>query len=149
KTANSARNQRVIDICPPFDGLALSSRLRRHPGQRLICRNKVTAGREGERRTKETGHCRGAGARATSRGMGREHMNVQSKITADRAEIQRAARTQAYAMPLKDFHPGAPKLFATDTLWPYFERLRAEEPVHYCTNAPIEPYWSVTKYNDI
>jgi len=21
--------------------------------------------------------------------------------------------------------------------------------VHYCTNAPIEPYWSVTKYNDI
>jgi cytochrome P450 len=76
-------------------------------------------------------------------------MNVQSKITADRAEIQRAARAQAYAMPLKDFHPGAPKLFATDTLWPYFERLRAEEPVHYCTNAPIEPYWSVTKYNDI
>jgi cytochrome P450 len=76
-------------------------------------------------------------------------MNVQSKITADRAEIQRAARAQAYSMPLKDFHPGAPKLFATDTLWPYFERLRAEEPVHYCTNAPIEPYWSVTKYNDI
>ena len=30
-----------------------------------------------------------------------------------------------------------------------FERLRKEEPVHYCTNAPIEPYWSVTKYNDI
>ena len=21
--------------------------------------------------------------------------------------------------------------------------------MHYCTNAPIEPYWSVTKYNDI
>jgi len=21
--------------------------------------------------------------------------------------------------------------------------------VHYCTSAPIEPYWSVTKYNDI
>jgi hypothetical protein len=28
------------------------------------------------------------------------------------------AREQAYAMPLKDFHPGAPQLFASDTLWP-------------------------------
>ena len=55
----------------------------------------------------------------------------------------------AYAMPLQDFHPGAPRLFASDTLWPYFERLRNEEPVHYCTNCPIEPYWSVTKYKDI
>jgi cytochrome P450 len=62
---------------------------------------------------------------------------------------RRRAREQAYATPLKDFHPGAPKLFQDDTLWPYFERLRKEEPVHYCTNAPIEPYWSITKYNDI
>jgi cytochrome P450 len=75
--------------------------------------------------------------------------NIQTGISVDKAEIQRAARELAYSMPLKDFHPGAPKLFATDTLWPFFERLRAEEPVHYCTNAPIEPYWSVTKYNDI
>ena len=59
------------------------------------------------------------------------------------------AREEAYATPLKDFHPGAPKLFQDDTLWPWFERLRKEEPVHYCTNSPIEPYWSVVKYNDI
>jgi cytochrome P450 len=59
------------------------------------------------------------------------------------------ARREAYAMSLKDMHPGAPRLFSTDTLWPYFERLRKEEPVHYCANSPIEPYWSVTKYNDI
>lgn len=76
-------------------------------------------------------------------------MNIQTKISTAKAEIQRAARAEAYAMPLKDFHPGAPRLFQNDTMWPYFERLRAEEPVHYCTNAPIEPYWSVTKYNDI
>jgi cytochrome P450 len=76
-------------------------------------------------------------------------MNIQARINPDKAEIQRVAREIAYSTPLKDFHPGAPKLFATDTLWPFFERLRAEEPVHYCTNAPIEPYWSVTKYNDI
>ena len=67
----------------------------------------------------------------------------------DKAELMRSAREEAYSTPLKDFHPGAPRLFQNDTLWPWFERLRKEEPVHYCTNAPIEPYWSVIKYNDI
>ena len=76
-------------------------------------------------------------------------MNVQTAIQPDKAELQRLAREEAYATPLKDFHPGAPRLFQNDTLWPFFERLRKEEPVHYCTNAPIEPYWSVVKYNDI
>ena len=76
-------------------------------------------------------------------------MNVQTAVRADKQELLRAAREEAYSTPLKDFHPGAPKLFQNDTLWPWFERLRKEEPVHYCTNAPIEPYWSVTKYNDI
>jgi cytochrome P450 len=76
-------------------------------------------------------------------------MNIQTAIRPDKAERQRVAREEAYATPLKDYHPGAPRLFQNDTLWPYFERLRNEEPVHYCTNAPIEPYWSVTKYNDI
>ena len=76
-------------------------------------------------------------------------MNIQTAVRADKAELQRLAREEAYATPLKDFHPGAPRLFQDDTLWPFFERLRKEEPVHYCTNSPIEPYWSVTKYNDI
>jgi cytochrome P450 len=72
------------------------------------------------------------------------------KITIESKEEKlERARMHAYAMPLKDFHPGAPRLFASDTLWPYFERLRNEEPVHYCTNCPIQPYWSVTKYKDI
>jgi len=74
---------------------------------------------------------------------------MHGSIESGKAARLRAAREEAYATPLKDFHPGAPRLFRDDTLWPWFERLRAEEPVHYCTNAPIEPYWSVTKYNDI
>jgi cytochrome P450 len=76
-------------------------------------------------------------------------MNIQTAFKTNREELQRAAREAAYSMPLRDFHPGAPQLFRSDTLWPYFERLRKEEPVHYCDNAPIEPYWSVTRYNDI
>jgi cytochrome P450 len=64
-------------------------------------------------------------------------------------EVQRAARARAYSMPLSEFHPGAPELFRSDTLWPYFERLRNEEPVHFCTTSPVGAYWSVTKYHDI
>ncbi|MEA2820339.1 MAG: hypothetical protein QOJ86_2343, partial [Bradyrhizobium sp.] len=47
-------------------------------------------------------------------------MNIQTAIRPDREERQRAAREAAYSTPLKDFHPGAPKLFQDDTLWPYF-----------------------------
>ena len=76
-------------------------------------------------------------------------MNIQRTIEPAKATLQKAAREAAYTMPIEDFHPGAPQLFRNDTLWPYFERLRNEAPVHYCTKAPIEPYWSITKYNDI
>lgn len=61
----------------------------------------------------------------------------------------RAAREKAYATPLAQFHPGHPELFRSDTLWPYFERLREEEPVHFCSTCPVGNYWSVTKYKDI
>src|ERR1043166_2146797 len=61
----------------------------------------------------------------------------------------RAAREKAYSMPLADFDPGHPELFRTDTHWPYFDRLRKEDPVHYCKDSMFGPYWSVTKYNDI
>src|ERR1700756_974559 len=76
-------------------------------------------------------------------------MNIQTSASVKKEALQRAAREAAYSMPLKDFHPGAPQLFRDDTLWPFFERLRKEEPVHYCTNSPIEPYLSGTRYNDI
>jgi cytochrome P450 len=76
-------------------------------------------------------------------------MNVQTAIRSDQAELLRQARLEAYSTPIEDFHPGAPRLFQNDTLWPWFERLRREAPVHYCTKAPIEPYWSVTRYHDI
>ena len=65
-------------------------------------------------------------------------------------DLQRAAREAAYSMPLEEIDPAEPELFRTDTHWPYFERLRAEAPVHYCTtNEEVGPYWSVTRYKDI
>ena len=59
------------------------------------------------------------------------------------------ARAQAYATPLEQFNMADPHLFKTNSHWPYFERLRKEDPVHYCPESENGPYWSVTKYNDI
>ncbi|MEQ1753243.1 MAG: cytochrome P450 [Micropepsaceae bacterium] len=59
------------------------------------------------------------------------------------------ARARAYETPLADLHPGNPDLFQSDTFWPYFERLRTEDPVHFCRDSEFGPYWSVTRYQDI
>src|SRR2546423_10590676 len=61
----------------------------------------------------------------------------------------RAAHDKANSLPLAEFDVSQPELFKTDSFWPYFERLRKEEPVHYCKDSMFGPYWSVTKYNDI
>jgi len=41
------------------------------------------------------------------------------------------------------------KRFRDDSIWGCFERLRREDPIHYCHDSPYGPYWSVTKYRDI
>lgn len=71
--------------------------------------------------------------------------------TIDLAEDSRrqAARDKAYSIPLADIDVGDPELFRSDSFWPYFDRLRQEEPVHYCRESMFGPYWSVTRYNDI
>ncbi|MEI9994483.1 MAG: cytochrome P450 [Rhizomicrobium sp.] len=61
----------------------------------------------------------------------------------------KSARDAAYALPLAELNPAQGILFQTDTMWPYFERLRKEDPVHYTADSEFGPYWSITKYNDI
>lgn len=60
-----------------------------------------------------------------------------------------AARNRAFGMPLDRINVADPELFRDYTMWHYFERLRREDPVHYCPESEYGPYWSVTKYNDI
>jgi cytochrome P450 len=60
-----------------------------------------------------------------------------------------AARAEAAATPLEAFQVHALEHFTADTLWPWFERLRAEDPVHYTAESEYGPYWSVTRYADI
>jgi cytochrome P450 len=64
-------------------------------------------------------------------------------------DIRRAARERAYAIPLDEIQVADDELFRTDTFWPYFERLRKEDPVHYAVHPEHGPYWSIVKYNDI
>src|SRR5262245_26392682 len=63
--------------------------------------------------------------------------------------IPAAAYEDAYAVPLDTLDMSDPKRFQDGTIWPYFERLRREAPVHYCPDSPFGPYWSVTRYHDI
>jgi len=46
-------------------------------------------------------------------------------------------------------HIADPSLFASGEMLEHFERLRTEDPVHYCSESPYGPYWSVTRYEDI
>ena len=75
---------------------------------------------------------------------------MHGTLAAAALDLQAAeARERAYSMPLADIDVSNPELFRTDTMWPYFERLRKEEPIHFCAQSRVGPYWSVTKYNDI
>ncbi|MFP6808817.1 MAG: cytochrome P450 [Pseudomonadales bacterium] len=54
-----------------------------------------------------------------------------------------------HAIPLADLDPSHPSLFEHDKFEPYFERLRAEDPVHYTEQSMFGSFWSVTKFKDI
>ena len=64
-------------------------------------------------------------------------------------DTREAASQDAWSMPLDKINVADAMLFKNDAMWPYFERLRKEDPVHYCAEHEFGPYWSVTKYKDI
>ncbi|MBV8683520.1 MAG: cytochrome P450 [Caulobacteraceae bacterium] len=61
------------------------------------------------------------------------------------------ARARAFSMPLEDINLTDVALWSSHTILPYFERLRAEDPVHYHPAGQHRDgaYWSVTRFNDI
>jgi cytochrome P450 len=60
-----------------------------------------------------------------------------------------SAKADADNIPLDQIDVSNPKLFQDGNHWPYFERLRREDPVHYCRESAFGAYWSITKYRDI
>ena len=78
---------------------------------------------------------------------------AQERLSRSNAELQQEweidVHADPYNMPLAALNPAHPALFEADTMWPYFERLRAEAPVQKCEESQFGPYWNVTKYDDI
>ena len=64
-------------------------------------------------------------------------------------DLKAEARARIYAQPIEALDPAQPELFAQDAMWPVFERLRAEDPVHHADTANYGPFWSITRWNDI
>jgi cytochrome P450 len=58
-------------------------------------------------------------------------------------------RHDAYATPIDQLDVSDPHLYQDDTWRPYFERLRREDPVHWCEGGMYGNYWSITRYRDI
>ena len=65
------------------------------------------------------------------------------------AEIQAAARAEAFSLPIDQIDPATADYFENDTVGHYFERLRRDDPVHYAHSPLFGPYWSVTRFQDI
>jgi cytochrome P450 len=59
------------------------------------------------------------------------------------------SRERANALPVAAIDVADPALFQADQHWPYFERLRREDPVHFAVSQAYGPYWSITRYQDI
>jgi cytochrome P450 len=58
-------------------------------------------------------------------------------------------REDAWSIPLDQIDVSQPRLYQDDIWQPYFERLRRDDPVHWCESGMYGSYWSVTKYRDI
>jgi len=56
---------------------------------------------------------------------------------------------QAWTVPLKEMDISNWYLTEHDVVWPYLERLRKEDPVHYTEDSRYGPFWSITRFNDI
>jgi len=70
-------------------------------------------------------------------------MNIAVKVQAADTAAEVAAT------PLDKLNPARVERFYHDTIWPVFERLRREDPVHFTPESEYGPYWSITRWNDI
>ena len=52
-------------------------------------------------------------------------------------------------VPLTELDVSSPFLFRQGKSEDYFKRLRDEAPVHYLSDSPFGPFWSITRYEDI
>ena len=63
--------------------------------------------------------------------------------------MSEATEIDVNSIPLEQIDVSDAAIFGDDTWRPWFARLRAEAPVHYCADSPVGPYWSVTTHDFI
>jgi len=68
-------------------------------------------------------------------------------MSIDTMELDTAEKIAA--IPINEIDVSRPSLFQQDTIGLFFDRLRKEEPVHYCRESHVGPFWSITKFDDI
>ena len=54
-----------------------------------------------------------------------------------------------YSIPLDQIDLSHPGIWQANEYLPFLKRLRDEDPVHFCSNSAVGPYWSIMKYKDI
>ncbi|MBV1882745.1 MAG: cytochrome P450 [Pseudomonadales bacterium] len=54
-----------------------------------------------------------------------------------------------YEVALENYDVSQREIYQSNTMWGFFDRLRKEDPVHYCKESRFGPYWSITKFEDI
>jgi len=65
------------------------------------------------------------------------------------AGLSAQAASDPYSLELDQIDVSDPSLYEHDKLFGFFERLRNEDPVHYCPDSPFGPFWSITRFKDI
>lgn len=61
-----------------------------------------------------------------------------------------AERDRVWSTPLDQLDVANMDRFEQDTMWPVFDRLRKEDPIHYTPDHSIYgPFWSITRFDDI
>jgi len=65
------------------------------------------------------------------------------------SDPRRDALLAAAAGPIGGFDVANPALYEHAAWGPYFERMRAEAPLHWCADSRFGPYWSLSRYRDI
>ena len=90
--------------------------------------------------------------------MSSAYASLREKAKGIKASKRQSRRRQRFPIdpnldprdiPLDEINVANPELFKHDAFEPYFARLRAEAPVHYCKDSQYGPYWSITRYRDI
>jgi cytochrome P450 len=85
------------------------------------------------------------------RGRGRETLRQRQSgprmSSADIADLP--GFEDAASLPLERIDLADPRRFEAGTHWAFFDRVRREDPVHFCPGSAFGPYWSVTRWQDI